>query len=1227
MSKCSKTRNAISQLEDINQLVDTLVEAKLEQENPGYTKFVEESSDKLAERYSLDEVNNNLINEEDFDSEIEFPNEKEKVLHKIFTLLANDKMLLNQYKPILAEIVDLKYKPKKGDVTAKDIEALPEKQRMAALLTRLDVGVLKSIFAGLVQRQRVMQGDNPDAFAMGRIGNYYIAYKTPENLGMMEKSGAILGFARYMTELPRNISRKIERGWSDNPQTKERGIESIIVDVEGLETNDLYDIDPGQLGIKFAQETSADKKRKFFYYLARGIIRMNEDGAYEIATSYGPRIGENKKVMRYDPKPGQDIGDIMHQLGDYVPVYPYTDESGNPKSGWQDNYLAIDFTENSFNRIPELLQEYRDKNDKIWAVKNKSGEVIGGLPFEFEQSVKELLIEFDKAFPELADTEFYFEEKGEEKAFNLGNVILFGKNPEIKQKAIETAREILSDVKAKQLDKMLNTFERFINDNRILSKSDNVDEDRVESYFPVQYNDEYVERGFGQIINKKEQEIRVIESKLELDPSPELEAELEKLNQQLENVTEAQKANMAAAEDGTSGEKIIFQSGSKHFKSYTGALDIRNMRTDKGVYYDYLKYNYSQIERNKAAAQLIKHMSMTENESVWDYLIDHYNVPYNGKDTTTKLGFMDLDPHGRISKIMSSDKLDRATRMSSAFLTHALLGKIMTGVTNSSAAFQNIYKHSYGDLKQALPLAAELSQTIFYSGDNVKKNDSLNALQNILARSGVVDMSNFFGEAMVDKISENMLEQEVHQRILDLMTKFIIESRSNPAKASDYQIALDNEIRAILDKSHKFNESFAPEIELDTAASELQLKQIKRSAKLNKQRKADSISQAFVQYAINKSLPIFNHMKTMEEQGKIGKLKTIAKHGVLGWYGIYGKIFKKTSMGHTERFVRTIPFIIGIQKAIKDGKLPHDRGYDKFTPKEVERAINIGKLYSDKANYSLSTTGLGAAFRGPFARITGKLVGWSNQKFQDDAALVKQLYNTYADVDIIEKGDKDKKAVMNVLKDIYLTPVTGGVAGGAIIAGLAGLGPLGMGIGIAGGLIGGGIKQYYSKIKHETDYAKREAQKFILMQGITTLATDLLFFGATRAFGGFRSLMYRTGGIGVATQRVAGGFSSDLLSLAYMPLVLGLQFMMAGDDEEMVASKLRYYFRRLPMGFAINWGVDTIIQLAEMLLGSKEWQEVAGDIRAPIEQGLKPTGTLEPLILDPVFDYIGEIFD
>ena len=95
MSKCSKTRNALSQLEDTNKLIDTLVEAKLEQENPGYTKFVEESSDKLAERYSLDEVNNNLISEEDFDNEIEFKSDKDRVLTKIFML----SIIFSYYSP------------------------------------------------------------------------------------------------------------------------------------------------------------------------------------------------------------------------------------------------------------------------------------------------------------------------------------------------------------------------------------------------------------------------------------------------------------------------------------------------------------------------------------------------------------------------------------------------------------------------------------------------------------------------------------------------------------------------------------------------------------------------------------------------------------------------------------------------------------------------------------------------------------------------------------------------------------------------------------------------------------------------------------------------------------------------------------------------------------------------------------------------------------------------
>ena len=48
-------------------------------------------------------------------------------------------------------------------------------------------------------------------------------------------------------------------------------------------------------------------------------------------------------------------------------------------------------------------------------------------------------------------------------------------------------------------------------------------------------------------------------------------------------------------------------------------------------------------------------------------------------------------------------------------------------------------------------------------------------------------------------------------------------------------------------------------------------------------------------------------------------------------------------MGATERFVRTLPFIIGIQKAIADKKL-RNVPYNEFTPQEVERAITILKL-------------------------------------------------------------------------------------------------------------------------------------------------------------------------------------------------------------------------------------------------------------------------------------------
>ena len=40
-----------------------------------------------------------------------------------------------------------------------------------------------------------------------------------------------------------------------------------------------------------------------------------------------------------------------------------------------------------------------------------------------------------------------------------------------------------------------------------------------------------------------------------------------------------------------------------------------------------------------------------------------------------------------------------------------------------------------------------------------------------------------------------------------------------------------------------------------------------------------------------------------------------------------------------------------------------------------------------------------------------------------------------------------------------------------------------------------------------------------------------------------------------------------------------------------------------------------------MLLGSKEWQDVTRNIRRPFIEGLKPTGTFEPMIIDPAIDF------
>ena len=90
-----------------------------------------------------------------------------------------------------------------------------------------------------------------------------------------------------------------------------------------------------------------------------------------------------------------------------------------------------------------------------------------------------------------------------------------------------------------------------------------------------------------------------------------------------------------------------FASDNKHFKRISNAYDIRNARTDDGVFYDYLKNMMGTIERNNLAATLLESLARLktdrgrkkprhkpeEAKAIIDFAVNLHRTTYNSVKT------------------------------------------------------------------------------------------------------------------------------------------------------------------------------------------------------------------------------------------------------------------------------------------------------------------------------------------------------------------------------------------------------------------------------------------------------------------------------------------------------------------------------------------------------------------------------------------------------------------
>ena len=323
---------------------------------------------------------------------------------------------------------------------------------------------------------------------------------------------------------------------------------------------------------------------------------------------------------------------------------------------------------------------------------------------------------------------------------------------------------------------------------------------------------------------------------------------------------------------------------------------------------------------------------------------------------------------------------------------------------------------------------------------------------------------------------------------------------------------------------------------------------MKQRRKVIKQERLVLLTNKLVQFAIEKDF-VFMDAIRQRPWNKVKKLSaTLAVQGYIGVTTLGTKLFGSDilTMSGTERNIRSISFVIGLNRAQAAGLMRQDIPWYEFTDtKDINEAITIGRNYQERINFGLSTQAMGEYSYGGWGGLQGKFKYWSVQKFGSDVRLFSEAYASVKSLGKIESNSFDIKALVKMFK-IMLTN--------------------------------------RGKTLKTTNPEIAALRNFFLSQLPLTVATDLLTFGLFPPFAGARWLKglmyYGSGG------KALRGFTSDLVSLSISPLIImGLIFKDSGfEDEEEWDRVIKYYMRKTFFGFVPMWAFDNIVWMI-MLMG------------------------------------------
>jgi len=510
----------------------------------------------------------------------------------------------------------------------------------------------------------------------------------------------------------------------------------------------------------------------------------------------------------------------------------------------------------------------------------------------------------------------------------------------------------------------------------------------------------------------------------------------------------------------------------KNFRNISYAIPFHERRRDGAVMNDYIDslanttmQNLVTVRTMKAVADAIKKKG---NPEAINYAVDLYKRTFYMPDAISTVMGVNVSAERsseaarKVGLSVSSEDVIHWSKKFSSYTTFALLSDLSQGYINYTA---NILK--------------------------------------------ITDIGRERYERAMKDYDDNpeFWEKEAEKRKVTSFTNFV-ETWLASELNIDEQKAYVEEIK-IFKKLLKDNNDGLTISNKDIKRYRAQLKLLKRS---HSRAAMDSLAQ----WAITrrdfyyKNAPLFVRV--------VGKVVHIS--------GIKQMIKLVPTIDQTERKLRTISYIIGVQNAV-------DSGYaDSITDK---RAGEMGVSYTMRTDFGLTHQSAGREMAGPIAGgVVNKMKIWYMQNFGETIRMHLNAMRGLSEVADSHGKIKNRSGVTYVGVVKYLNEllnlkgsIPAAMAGGMVTGGIGGS--------VVGGILGIAAMQIpkNQKLKNvrfvNPDMAKAKSHFFIY--GLTTLLMDHVIFGSF-ATAGLTSVL-RRGAYRSGTRKIGSGLVNPVYSIAF----------------------------------------------------------------------------------------------